>query len=674
MASPTAPVTEETTATAETPVTTEPTPAEIAPPTETPRPAFGSLGSLPVSMEIDLTVVNQWGGVPKALAVDGTTAYVGFGPRLLIVDTSDPAEPQLLGQSEPLPDVVHDVVVDGGLAYLAAGAGGLIILDVSDPANIQIVNGGSNYEASMPANAESISITGGLAYIVDFNRPEGKSTLLHFDVSDPQQVTLLDAYQLSPNSVAEVAGDLIVVVGLNQMQLRDAAKPAAILSQTGLAGGNYTSRAVVEDNIITVVECCNPTGIERFDVSDPYHPAALGPLQEVETMPSYHVAADGQTLVSASIFGEFVYCQSTVNLVEIGDESSEVIASLDPENCLGALVLEEDKLFLAGRSGLQIYDLSDPANPVLLSQFRHPVGFHDAQGLARYDGLTYALNAEGRSFDLATLDLSLPAADLLLDQQVIGQEPLLDLLVSGDTLIASVWMGSLYTLDISDPGTPQLLHRPVEGELYSGDLFAMDVKDDVLYMPVASGEVISIGAIDLSDPANLALATEVETGDWTVLDMTVVEDILYVLSQGEDNHITLYDVSQPLAPQQIATLTMTESANRLAVTGDTLYAACDFYNCQAVYAIDVADAENPHIFARWTIPFGVQDMVADEQGTIYLVTSEQSIWSMDGSDPAQLRLTGTWQLPGQFARLNIEGDQIYAATFEGGLYQLQVER
>jgi hypothetical protein len=39
-----------------------------------------------------------------------------------------------------------------------------------------------------------------------------------------------------------------------------------------------------------------------------------------------------------------------------------------------------------------------------------------------------------------------------------------------------------------------------------------------------------------------------------------------------------------------------------------------------------------------------------------------------------LRLTGSLPLPGEFTRLKIEGDQIYAATFDGGLYQIQIER
>ena len=319
--------------------------------------------------------------------------------------------------------------------------------------------------------------------------------------------------------------------------------------------------------------------------------------------------------------------------------------------------------------------MSDASNPVLLGQYRHPAGIHDVQSLARRDGLTYALNAEGRRFELTILDLSQQPPGMALERQSLGQGVLLDLFVGADALIIPMWMGSLYTLDISDPAAPQLMHRPVEGEVYPGDVFTVILKDEALYIPVIHDDSGGgIGALDISDPANPTLAGTVEPGAQQILNLALGDDTLYALSQGEESRITLYDVSQPLAPEQIASLTMPEFVSRLAVVSDTLYAACDFHNCQSIYAVDVSDKQNPDITTRWTIPFGVRNMVTDDQGTIYLITSEQRIWSMDGSDPAQLRLTGVQKLPGEFAKLKIEGDQMYAATYDGGLYQIQVER
>ncbi len=657
------------------PALAEATATAEASPTATFEPAFESLGPLPSSEEMALTIVDQWGGAPQSMALVGTTAYIGFGPRLLAVDVADPGAPTVLGQSDILPDLVRGVAVAGDLAYLAAGQAGLVVFDVSDPSAMRPVNEGPNYAGGQPANAHRVMVNGERAMVVDYNRNNGQSSLLHFDVSDPGQAALLGSYELPADASVQVAEELIVVIGSSEMQLRDAAEPDSIMSQTPLAASNYLSRAVIQGDIVTVAECCGPSGIERFDVSDPYHPAALGPLQELELMPPVHAAAEGPLLATASIFGEFGFCQSMVNLTDIAGASAQGLASFDPENCLNEVVLDGDRLYLTGRSGLQIYDVNDAANPLLLGHFRHPDGFHDVQGLARRDGVTYVLNAEGRGFELTALDLSKQPPDLALGQQRIGQDILLDLFASGDILIAPVWMGSLITLDISDPAATALLHRPAEDALYSGDLFTVATRDEVFYTSVIDGVLIGgVGAIDLSDPANPALAATVETGDPQVMNLTLSGETLYVLTQGEEIHVLLYDVSHPLAPELLAMVTLPEFVARLTVVGDTLYAACDGYNCQAIYAVDVADKQAPDVISRWTIPYGVRDMAADEQGAIYLITSEQRIMTLDGSDPNQLRLTGALSLPGGFTRLKFEGDQIYAAAFDGGLYQIQVER
>jgi hypothetical protein len=649
---------------------------------------------LPSSQEIELTIVDQWGGAPQSMALEGTTAYIGFGPqsmalegttayigfgpRLFVVDVSDPSEPRLLGRSDILPNMASGIDVVNGLAYLAAGWAGLVVLDVSDPAAMLVVSEGPNYPSDQPAYAQSVTVDGDTAFVVDHNRFDGQTTLLLFDVSDPAEVSFLESHALPTSVSVQLTEELIVVTSASQLQLRDAANPASIMSETPLVAGNYNSQAVVQDDIIIVAECCDQSGskIERLDVSDPYHPAAAGPPQTLSGFnPADHAAAEGGLLVTASTFGEFGFCGSTVNLIDIAGESAQVLATFDPENCLKELILDGDRLYLTGGSGLQIYDLGNPANPDLLGQFRHPDGFHTVEGLARRNGLTYVLNSEGRGSDLTTLDLSEQPPDLVIGQQRVGQEALLDPFISGDALIIPVWQGSLYTLDISEPAAPQLLHRPVEGEPTSADFFNVAIGQGVLYIPVVDDALIGgIGVFDLGDPANPVLAGTVETGDSMILSLALSGDTLYVLSQDEESHVTLYDVSQPLAPEHLATLTMPEFVNRLAVVGDSLYAACDSFNCQSVYFVDVADKQEPDVVSRWTIPFGVRDMVPGEQGVIYLVTSEQRIVIMDGSDPSRLRLTGDQRLPGAFNRLLIEGDHIYAAAFDGGLYQLQSVR
>jgi len=86
-------------------------------------------------------LAGQWGGPTYAVAVVGNIAYIGSGPRLLVIDISDPANPTLLGQSPVLGDIVQDVVVSSGYAYVADGEAGLQVINIADPANPVRVGG-----------------------------------------------------------------------------------------------------------------------------------------------------------------------------------------------------------------------------------------------------------------------------------------------------------------------------------------------------------------------------------------------------------------------------------------------------------------------------------------------------------------------------------------------------
>jgi hypothetical protein len=72
-------------------------------------------------------------GPAHAVTVSNTTAYVGAGAAVIVVDVSAPAMPVPLGFVQ-LPSVVEDVAVDGTHAHLALGSAGLSVVDVSVPA------------------------------------------------------------------------------------------------------------------------------------------------------------------------------------------------------------------------------------------------------------------------------------------------------------------------------------------------------------------------------------------------------------------------------------------------------------------------------------------------------------------------------------------------------------
>ena len=71
----------------------------------------------PVDAE-DMQLVGQFGGASYAVALQGTYAYVGVGPRLVVLDVSDPSTPFEVGFYDT-EGSAYSVAVAGLYAHVA---------------------------------------------------------------------------------------------------------------------------------------------------------------------------------------------------------------------------------------------------------------------------------------------------------------------------------------------------------------------------------------------------------------------------------------------------------------------------------------------------------------------------------------------------------------------------
>ena len=124
---------------------------------------------------------------PRSVFVSGDTAYVAGSPvglayigggALTTIDVSDPANPRFLGEAvdesfAPGSGFAHlgganSVFVDGTTAYITAGAdNALTVIDVSDPANPELIAAAINGQDPFPhlVDASSVHVSNGIAYV-----------------------------------------------------------------------------------------------------------------------------------------------------------------------------------------------------------------------------------------------------------------------------------------------------------------------------------------------------------------------------------------------------------------------------------------------------------------------------------------------------------------------------
>ena len=214
-----------------------------------------------------IELVGQIGGFIRAVEVQEGYAYVGVGPRLLILNVSNPSHPVLVGQSPVLPTFVESVRVVGDFAYVTKGYGGLQIIDVSNPANPTLRGA---YDT--PGSARGISVVGSLAYVAD------GSSLQVIDVSNPANPTLRGAYNTPGNAYGvSVVGSLAYVADgyYSGLQIIDVSNPANPTWRGAYDTPGPAYNVSVVGGLAYVADGYN-SGLQIIDVSNPANPTWRG--------------------------------------------------------------------------------------------------------------------------------------------------------------------------------------------------------------------------------------------------------------------------------------------------------------------------------------------------------------------------------------------------------------
>jgi hypothetical protein len=149
---------------------------------------------------------------------------------LQILDTTQPANVLSLGGTYTPGLTCSDAQVVGTLAYVADGALGLEVFNVSNPAAITGISTNDT-----PGYAYGVQVVGARAYVAD-----GYRGMEVFDVSDPANVILLGSYPSREAWKCRVAGNLAFVAdGPDGLLVLDVSNPANIVPVGSFSTGGY---------------------------------------------------------------------------------------------------------------------------------------------------------------------------------------------------------------------------------------------------------------------------------------------------------------------------------------------------------------------------------------------------------------------------------------------------
>ncbi len=282
-------------------------------------------------------------GFANAVDVSGSYAYVAAGAAgLQVVDVTDRTKPVIVGALDT-PGNANDVRVVGTVAFVADGSAGLRLVDVSNPT--APVSLGSTATAGPAAD---VVVRGNRAFVA-----EGAAGIEIFDVTDrtaPTHLGTKSTIGAAHGLDVRADGTLAVVAeGTTGIQTLNVSNPANVTNLGSVSTGGDArdvaldgTTAYVADfaKSLTVVSVVNPAS-PMLGVSTPT--ATGGILADVTRVGRFAIGAD-------------VYFTNAVPIIDVSDSANPIPRAIIDFAALGdfngtGIAADGTYLYLTGASG-----------------------------------------------------------------------------------------------------------------------------------------------------------------------------------------------------------------------------------------------------------------------------------------------------------------------------------
>lgn len=583
-----------------------------------------------------------------------------------VVDLRDPANPQWVAAFKAN-SRTGSLAVSGDKLYLAKtsldGRSGLDILDISNPATIRRL-------ATYPGEVNGAAVAGTQAVLAN----NGRIELL--DVSNPA-TPRRSGFWMPPTGAMDVghSGNMTYMVAslgtttyLNILDMSDLMNPQP---KGSISVPGWTQHIELLGNYAYIA---TETAVHAVDVGDPMVPRKTGGvtsqsgIRDIAFSGDYAFLADGAAGVQLLTVTN---AASPRRLATLSVGSAEPVYGVCTSSNLAFVLTQFDQGAFDNRYGtVHLLDISNPRSPVTLSSYittgiivRGAVSGNHFY-LTKWYTQDPSRNWWGGMLEI--LDVSDPMNPLLMSQYETTSIPT-DVTVAGARAYvacrsegSSPWQdgqhnadGGLTVIDVSNPSQPRRI-----GGYHRGSLGTVSVDGDRAYL--GGGFHGTLQIVDLTLPARLSRTAVLDTTD-LACGLAMAGDRLLVADRL--GGVQVVDATDPAKLKWQATIASTDPVLGVALSGSTAYVASD---ASGVRAFDLADPTNPQFLgvydtpglARGVVLSGTQAYVADGSGGLQIV---------DVSNPAQMQPVGNVATTGFANSVALMGNYALVADWENGL-------
>lgn len=586
--------------------------------------------------------------VVSAVAVDGTTAYLGNLDGLHVVDVSNPRHPSQRG-AIAIPSGVWDLAVWQKIVCVAAGTGGLRLFDVADPAHPRELG---SFQASESWYARAVIVQNGLAFVAD---ADGRVVAVDVRISlSPKALAWIEepAFQGSAVALAQRNSTLFLAGG-GLVQIWDVSRPSGprTVGQASVPAGETVQAVATGGDRVAVTTYGSLGGaIRLLDVSDPSHPRLHPPLR---------TTGNAQGLVLAN--GGFAYIADGavefggLRVVDVRDpDRPQLLGSYDTHWAINVTGTGDMAYVAASGEGLWMVDVADPRHPHQPGVFDSWPDVWVADGVAGGPRTAYVASGRDgpRSVDIG--DLSRPRE---LARTVPGGGAW-EVIAQDDVVYIAGGDGGLQAFDVSDPRNPRW-RGSLDG---ANDVWALDVRGNTAY--VAAGRQ-GLLVVDVTSPCQLRSLASVPLPGWS-RDVAVAGSLAYVIYPvAEGSELQVVDVADPGRPRLLGKLGASWDFTTVAAVDDVVYVGAR----EGVRVIVASDPQNPGA-AGGLEAIDVTDLAVDGW-RLAVAGGNGLIQLFDITDPRQPRPIGRTFAPDDVSGVALVGDTVLAADQRAGMLVLR---
>ena len=550
----------------------------------------------------NVELVGQTNYFERANAVvpyEGLLCIASGATGLWVADLSDTTALATVGFLDTPGDALN-LDISGATVYLVDGDGGLRIIDISDPVHPREIGC-----LDTIGHAEQVTVSNGIAFVVADN-----NMLSVVDVEDPAIPTLIMSVQREGYAIYDIeAFDQFLFVCDENSSILDFSDPA---------NPNEIWRAERNDSFWAVEvsgEYAYVSGFRILGISDPSTPEEIG-----------STLTEG--IYDITVSGDFAYCSIEIEGGRGGRDSPDY--------------------------QIAIIDITDKSSPTVIGYYDYGLNEYitDIAMMEEfiYVGCSYRNFGGYWSKGVEIIDVANPEEPRYICTLNPGKIEHFALM--GDLALLTDQRNGLRVVDFSDPSSPfesAFINIPMPLDIA--------MLENIAYIATSS----RIQIADLSNPLDPELLEDFDVSLFNPRGVAVFSEYLLTFKPAHHPRANIYDLTNPVAPAEIASFNFEEPPMDVIINGSKAFASVGE---AGVEATDLSDPLNPVREWLFDTP-GFAYGVAVAADLIYVADGDSGLRVLNVSNPDRVHEIGYFYSPGRAYSVTVASDFAFVGTSEG---------